>query len=142
MAIQTSLGRKLIVSEIFRRYELVPCVFYEIPSFGDDSSPRGVALKTGSLVCWMSVGVSPHLSNLRMALSADTLICCGVTYEIRTYASAADQDKEYEKAEENPAFLFVFGRRHFSFISYQFGAYKFQVSACPVEGPRAESFFH
>ena len=120
MAIQASLGSQLIVSEVFRRHKLVPRVFYKVPSLGEDSSPRGMALKTRGLVGWMSLRVSPQLSKFRMALSTDALIRCGVADEMNTYTSAAAEDNEYEKAEEYPALLFVFRRTHFSFISHQF----------------------
>jgi hypothetical protein len=95
-------------------------MFYKVPSLRDDSTSRGMALKTGGLTGWMSFRVLPQLSNLRMALSTDTLIGSGVAYEIGANTSATDQDNEYQKAEKYPALLFVFGRRHFSFISYQF----------------------
>jgi hypothetical protein len=78
-----------------------------------------MTLKTGSLVGWMSLRISPHFYELRMALPADPFTRCGVTYKIGSDASASDQDNEYEQAEEYPALFSVFGKRHFSFISCQ-----------------------
>jgi hypothetical protein len=95
MAVQTSPGGQFIISEVFRRHELVPRVLYKVPSLGDNSSPMGMALKTGCLIGWVSVRVLPQFSNLRMALSTDTLIGSRVAYEIGTYSSPADQDNEY-----------------------------------------------
>ena len=55
MAVQTSLGRELIVCEIFRRRQLVAEVLENIPPFGFECESPGMTLEAARLIPRMSV---------------------------------------------------------------------------------------